>query len=324
MKTLFPSLLALGLSLMADGAAAQHVLVRPATVAQLRQQAAAHAPAAARRGPSTTVLRPGLVVSYAYNDTTRAWVRPRKTVFRYDAAGRPIQQTERDSATNRPLNQTFTTYNAAGQVTERRQQLDLGTGAGWENANRTLTTYNAAGLVTESRDQIDVLGLNSGWEDESRELSTYDSRNELIERQQQQFQSIPRTWRATQGTRYFNTYNAGDFITAQVVQVYRPATATYADSARVLSTRAATGAWTEAITQEPNGSGGWRNLERTNNAVWFDYAQQQLASADVQNWDGTQWQTAGRRRGIFTAASSDEIYEEFAGGRVILFCAKVF
>ena len=90
MKTIFRSLLALGLSLVADAATAQHFLVKPATVAQLRQQAAAHAPAAARRGTSVTVLRPGLVVSYAYNDTINAWVRPKKTVFRYDAAGRTI------------------------------------------------------------------------------------------------------------------------------------------------------------------------------------------------------------------------------------------
>ena len=316
MKTSFRSLLALSLSLVAHVAAAQHSLVRPTTVAQLRQQAAA--PAAARRGSSTTVLRPGLVVSYAYNDSTRTWVRPKKTVFRYDAAGRTIQQTESDSATNRSRNQTFTTYNAAGQVTERRLQLDLGTGAGWENANRTLTTYNAAGLVTETLNQYNFLGgLGAGWENENRELSTYDSRNELIERRQEKFQSIPRTWRATEGTRYLNTYNAGNFITEQVVQVYRSATAAYADSARILSTRAATGEWTEAIAQEPNGSGGWRNQERTTNAVWFNYAQQQLASADVQDWDGAQWQTAGRLRGTFTATSSDEIYEEFVSGRYV-------
>ena len=318
MKTIFRSLLALSLGLMADGAAAQHFLARPATVAQLRQQAAAHAPAAARRTASATVLRPGLVVSYAHNDTTNAWVRPKKTVFRYDAAGRTIQETESDSATNRPFNQAFTTYNAAGQVTERRQQLDLGTGAGWENANRTLTTYNAAGLITESRDQTNFLGgSSSGWEDDSRELSSYDSRNELIERRQEEFQSIPRTWRATEGTRYLNTYNAGNFITEQVVQVYRSATAAYADSARILSTRAATGEWTEAITQEPNGSGGWRNQERTTNAVWFNYAQQQLASADVQDWNGTQWQPAGRLRGTFTATSSDDISQEFVNGQYV-------
>ena len=318
MKTIFRSLLVLGLSLVADAATAQHFLARPATVAQLRQQAAAHAPAATRRGTSVAVLRPGLVVSYAYNDTINAWVRPKKTVFRYDAAGRTIQQTECDSATNRPFNQTFTTYNAAGQVTERRLQEDLGSGAGWENANRTLTTYNAAGLVTETLNQYDFLGgLGAGWENENRELSTYDSRNELIERRQEKFQSIPRTWRATVGTRYLNTYNAGNFITEQVVQVYRSATAAYADSARILSTRAATGEWTEAITQEPNGSGGWRNQERTTNAVWFNYAQQQLASADVQDWNGTQWQPAGRLRGTFTATSSDEIYEELVNGQYV-------
>ena len=101
------------------------------------------------------------------------------------------------------------------------------------------------------------------------------------------------------------------------MQVYRSATAAYADSARILSTRAATGEWTEAITQEPNGGGGWRNQERTTNAVWFNYAQQQLASADVQDWDGAQWQTAGRLRGTFTATSSDEIYEEFVSGRYV-------
>ena len=318
MKTFSSSLLALGLSLVAHMAAAQHFLhARPTTVAQLRQQAAAHAPAAARRGTSTTVLRPGLVVSYAYNDTTSKWVRPKKNVFRYDAAGRTIQRTESDSATGRPYNQTFTTYNAAGQVTESSNQVDDGNGTGWENYNRTLTTYNAAGKVTESRDQIDFIGMNTGWEDYVREVSTYDGRNELIEQQQQRYLNSPNAWGPTGGTRFLNTYNAGNFITVQVVQVYRPATATYVDSVRDVYTRAATGEWTEAVEQEPNGSGGWRNANRAINPVWFNYAQNQLSSADLQAWDGTQWQTSGRLRGTYTATSSEDITEEFINGQYV-------
>ena len=322
MKTIFPSLLAFGLSLAAHVAPAQRFLhSRPTTVAQLQQQAAAQAPAAGRRGTSTTVLRPGQVVQYEYDEANNTWVRPATIVFRYDAAGRRVQQTVRDSATNRPLNQTFFAYNAAGQLTERRYQEDQGTGAGWENTNLTLTTYNAAGLVTEVREHIAAPGSGSGsgsvWEDQSRELTTYDSRNELIEQQKQEFDRAPRTWRTTEGTRYLNTYDAGNFITAQVTQLYRPGTAAYADSVRYLYTRAATGEWTQATGQEPDGSGGWRNLDRTSNAVWFSYAQKQLTSADMEGWDGTQWQTIGRLRGTFTATSAEDILQEYDNGQYV-------
>ena len=279
MKTVFRSLLALGLSLVAETAAAQHFLVKPTTVAQLLRQAPART-AGQRRGTATTVARPGLTVTYGYDAATRQWIQPESLALLYDGAGHLIQQTRTDSVTTDSLNRTFIAYNAAGQT-------------------------------TEIRDQYYFLG---SFDDYSRELLTYDARQQLVEHVQQQ-PLVPTGWRTQNGERYLNTYDAANGLTAQTVQVYRPATSTYADSVRYLYTLATPGGpWTTRIIQDPDGRGGWRNEERDRDAVWYNFARQQQASVVAQGWTGTTWQTETRLMGTYTATTTETVVQDSSAG----------
>lgn len=93
---------------------------------------------------------------------------------------------------------------------------------------------------------------------------------------------MPGTWTPDGGERYLNTYNSANRLTAQAVQVYRRGPGAYADSLRYLYGLAPNGEWTTHVTQEPNGSGGWNNLERQYGAVWHNYGRQQFSSAKAQ------------------------------------------
>ena len=274
------SLLTLALALTALTTQAQQRPALPTTPQQLLRQVAPLAPTAARRGTSTTVLRPGQAIRYAYDDAAQAWVDPERDTFGYDNQGRRIRETTGDSATSRLYYQTFTTYTPAGQLSEVRYQSSTGTGTVWADA--------------------------------SKEVYTYDANQQLIERQQ--LLPTSGTWTPDSGERFLNTYNSANQLTAQTVQAYRRGPRTYADSVRYLYGLAPGGAWTTRITQEPNGSGGWTSVERQYAAVWHNYGLRQLSSAKVQERNGTRWQTVARVLGTFTATSVEIIAQDSAAG----------
>ena len=276
--------LTLALALTAALAAqAQLRPARPTTPEQLLRRVAPLAPATAARGTTATVLRPGQAVRYAYNSANQTWVDPERDIFRYDAQGRRIQETTGDSATSRNYDQTFTTYTPAGQVSEIRTQLNVGSAP------------------------------TTAWEDIFKEVFTYDTNQQLVEHQQL-LVLMPGTWTPDSGERYLNTYNSANRLTAQTVQVYRRGPGAYADSLRYLYGLAPNGEWTTRVTQEPNGSGGWNNLERQYGAVWHNYGRQQLSSAKAQEWTGTRWQTVARVLGTYTATSAETIAQDSVAG----------
>ncbi|GAA4026877.1 hypothetical protein GCM10022409_08560 [Hymenobacter glaciei] len=264
MKPAFYSILALALSYTSASA---QLLRQPATVQALRAASLPkHGMALAARAASTTVLRPGQITAYGYSPATKQWEDPISLGYTYNAQALVTQEVAADSASSTPYYRTFTAYNAA------------------QNPLSVSTQYYDSG----------------SWTDDSRDVSAYDAQQQITLQEHQEADQAG-NWITAAGTRYLNTYDAANHLTAQTVQVYRPTTQAYADSVRYQYTVAATGEWTSRLTQVPDGQGKWQDDERWEKVVWYNFAEMLVASVDLQVPTATgQWETVARQQGTYT------------------------
>jgi hypothetical protein len=273
--------LLLCLGLAAGTASAQQALVKrtvsPAELVQRFTKKDAGKAGAARRGTASTIFLPAQMVSYAYDESSAAWVEPVKYTFTFNGAGQETQQTLSDSTTATPLNRLSTSYNADGQVTQELSEIFFD--GSWENASRVLTTYDAQKQISSQE--------NQGFE-----------RNG--------------TWQTESGVQYQNEYSPANYLTTQTIRGYQTQTKTYVDSLRYQYTLAANGEWTSRVEQGFD-NGTWENQERQQNVVWYDFAKGQMASAEIQGWTGRQWQTVARTIGTYTATTTELIIQERVG-----------
>ncbi|WP_400192092.1 T9SS type A sorting domain-containing protein [Hymenobacter sp. B81] len=251
--------------------------LRPTSPTELLQ---ARPQSAAARTISSSVQRPGQVVSYGYDSLAQAWVKPARTRFTYDGRGREILQEVADSASGRAFSRMATTYNAADQVTE------------------TLTEVNFTGT----------------WNYGTRNQFSYDTRRQLTQ-ELYQFYNASGTWYTFDGIRYQNVYNAAGHLTEQTLQHYRPGTGAFVDSVRYLfHGLAPSGEWAELIIQRPSAGGQWTNWERQLNVVWYDFGRKLMSSAQAQVWDNNRWELVTRLTGTYTATHEVQMVEERLAG----------
>ena len=282
-KTAFYALLALSLSF--GSASAQRLLRHSATPQALLAGARGYfhttTRATAGRSAAATVLRPGQKVAYSYDQNTGYWVDPHRVSFSYDTRGLTTQETAADSASDTLLNRTLTVYNTAQQPLSSTHQY-----------------YQSPG----------------GWTDDDRQVLSYDAQQNLV-LDEHQYATAAGTWQTDAGTRYLNGYNAARQLIEETVQVFRHATQTYADSVRYQYTVAANGEWTSRLGQELDGQGGWHDAERLHNAVWHNFAQDEIATVELQV-PGVlqQWQTVARQTGTYTPTRQELLAEELRNG----------
>ncbi|GAA3928049.1 T9SS type A sorting domain-containing protein [Hymenobacter algoricola] len=205
----------------------------------------AAAPSPARRPGQTSLTRPGRGVVYDWNAAAGAWQDPQVILYAYNAQGQPSLETRADSATAVPSFRLQYTYNAQNQLTEALQQDYFGTA--WTNSFRQTTAFDAQGNATEE--------LGQDW--------------------------ISGAWSTTFGSRYVNTYTAGNFLAQQVVQTFDAATTTFADDYRVSYKVPVAGPYTEFTVQRWN-AGQWQDESRVTAIVWHSAERQLPLSLEVQ------------------------------------------
>ncbi|MFD2785637.1 T9SS type A sorting domain-containing protein [Hymenobacter rubripertinctus] len=278
-----PQQLFLGvLGLLAVAAADAQAQVRPAakTTSQLlglvnHRPATAGQAATAARGITATVVRPGQEVGYYWEKTTNRWAVSNKRLNTYDSQARLIQQVEQDSATAANFSRSLYAFNARGQETSYTQQN--WTNNAWVNNYRYLTDYDANGGETLFRSQR---WSGSAWVTE------------------QAYQTV-------------NTYNAAGILTQRIDQEL--VNGVYVNSGRVTYT-VTNGQWSSLLSEDWD-NGAWVIDERILDIVWYDWANQQVASFRVQTFDGTNFVDDGRFSITYGANGSYvEISEEYLNG----------
>lgn len=280
MKTPFTPLF-LGSMLLTVSALAQPSARRPTTAGlqQLRQlvchpQAAGHTSALARTAAAVRV--PGKAMRYTWSGITNAWETPTAITYTYNSRGQVTQQVETDSASGWRTRQVLTTYNAAFNPTETREQY-------WNG---------------------------SAWDDDTRRVQAYDAQQALAEDRSEYFNGS--AWEITKGTRYQNTYNAANQLLAQVVQQYDALAHAYANTTRFLYAVPANGEWTVQTIQRWRAN-NWQDSLRLSNVQWHDFSKNQIASADIEKFDGSQWTTNLRLVGAYSSTSEVQIMQEISG-----------